>query len=300
MNLFFSQIKSSEAPDRSYVGCEIGSFHIQLSLSADGVLACGSTDTNVYLWDVAGGEATTVRPMAALTGHVAEVTCLSWRHTPEGDASWRLASCADDDGLKHRLWEVNTTQEEEEEAGFVRGKAEMRKDGLNWPPYYSFVGGRCWSCPIQGDSKGCFFDLKAAKLRGRDLEVVKDTLPASPQKGKRGGGDRQRLSELPCSPRKFNVTPNKKKNAGTTPKKLAITPSRKTAAVRPTPTAGLPNLVRDGTSPRTPPPHSSTRVRRNVTSLLAWLGKENELDASNVGVGKCSKFTRGRKRKVPG
>ncbi len=314
--------------ETTYCSPKITLVSCRISLNVDGVLACGSDDTNVYLWDAVGFpdemEDKTVRPLAALSGHVAEVTCVAWCAAASAP-SWRLASCADDD-MRHRLWEVNrddllAAEDEEGGAGSaLKGRAAAREDAAAAvrKARLSYVGGRAW-CESRGDGSKCFFDLDGARERTRNLEtLLPAAVLASPQKGLKEAeskpGSISTVRDLPCSPRKFSVTP-KKRNLPASPRKLTITPSKaKSPWSSPTstnPTSNLPNFVRDGSSPRTRVQRRTTEdggskgKKKSVSSLLlAWLGmperaavqKENDGGVANEEKKKKSECARRQKQ----
>ncbi len=282
-------------PSRAFIGCQIGSFYNKISLGGEGggVLACGSADSGIYLWDVhswrgreevfppsyraGGGEkqrkCLMVSPVAALRGHNAEVTCVAWCKT-----KWRLASCSDD-VLRHRLWELNGDEslERDDEVGLLTGAAKLEEDSKR------LEDRRDTSVITWREEDECFFDLAKARQKGRHLDTLDaNTSLRSPRKGVGRSEPRssQMLSDLPCSPRKMNVTPKKSRDLSSAPRKLVISPKKK-GGLFSSPTCDLPNLVRDGRSPHhmhsSGSPRSSAKARsdrgRRALSLLQWLGK---------------------------
>nr|CAG8545065.1 2012_t:CDS:2 [Entrophospora candida]CAG8625375.1 592_t:CDS:2 [Entrophospora candida] len=78
------------------------SFYVKMAISPnDQYLACGSTDKNIYIWEV---DYPDVSPIV-LKGHDNEVTSLSW--SKDFDI---IASCSDDASL--RIWRIDYSSDE--------------------------------------------------------------------------------------------------------------------------------------------------------------------------------------------
>ncbi len=250
-------------PVKTFVGGGERSFFSRISVGGPGnsLLASGSKDSNIYLWDVnrqpwlaEDGRDVEVEPLAVLTGHSDEVTCVAWCREPQALA--RLASCSDDD-VRHRLWESvgarwgQDPDESQAEGVVFRGWAERRN--ANPVPLQLLRGSR--PVRLHPDDESEFVTVNKQRSWKKTRNVTRESSPPPP-------ASRATLG-LPCSPRKLVLTPSK------SPRKLSVAVSPRKRM-----TANLPNLVRDGNSPHRREV-ARAKVRRRP-SLLAWLNKSEE------------------------
>ncbi|CAL4152658.1 unnamed protein product, partial [Meganyctiphanes norvegica] len=107
-------------PVAEYYGHINLTYFVKSCLSPCGnYLLSGSSDNCAYIWltDRPG------KPIAALTGHFAEVTSVAWCPVDRE----KLVTCADD--MKHRIFRLKNTQEDDfDERMNMRGKSEPYKD----------------------------------------------------------------------------------------------------------------------------------------------------------------------------
>ncbi len=251
---------SSDACVRKFVGCENNTFFARVSLSGDGrFLACGSTSSEVLLWDTSPHGTDSVEPYAALQGHSNEVTCVDWC-----SSRYRLASCGDD--MRHRFWELDSSPVDDPQD--VVGRAVKCANAVQQPTAarLRLIKGT-W---IPNSSQEKYFLLE-------DGEMTKEKkVCVTPEKKKKKvllevnpclRYPSKNLTNLPCSPKKMQVSPLKT----VTPKKLQLNSI----------TQDLPNLARNGKSPRTPicPPVPRTKKLQSSSPLLSWLKIETKKES---------------------
>ncbi len=129
----FNLSTREERPDRRLVGADLSNFYLRMAVSPDGrYVASGAAagDCTVHVWNVelTNDSRADAHPVARLTGHDVEVTCVDWCGT-----GWKLASCGDD--VKHRLWELDpgslgenaeaAVRREESGVEYYAGEVEM-------------------------------------------------------------------------------------------------------------------------------------------------------------------------------
>lgn len=86
----------NETPVMQYTGHINSTFYVKASLSPDDrYLLSGSSDNDAYIW-----RTDTSEPLLKLSGHEAEVTCVTWCK----DSSNIIVTCSDD--LRHKIWRV--------------------------------------------------------------------------------------------------------------------------------------------------------------------------------------------------
>ncbi|XP_023013694.2 WD40 domain-containing protein denticleless isoform X1 [Leptinotarsa decemlineata] len=104
----------SNEPVMRYTGHQNNTFYVKSSLSKNSShLISGSSDENAYIWDTKLS-----RPIVKLTGHSAEVTCVSWC-----SKDFHIITCSDD--MTHKLWTVEPEELPEDWEVNGRGEAEV-------------------------------------------------------------------------------------------------------------------------------------------------------------------------------
>lgn len=102
----------------------IKSFYVKSCLSPDeNYLLSGSSDDNAYIWNIKNS-----KPLAALTGHNYEVTCVAWsqhQNNLDGGNSC-LVTCSDD--ACHKIWRIGPEELNYDEERMLKGRAEMSED----------------------------------------------------------------------------------------------------------------------------------------------------------------------------
>ncbi|KAK5644268.1 hypothetical protein RI129_008113 [Pyrocoelia pectoralis] len=83
-------------PVMKYMGHKNSTYYVKTSLSPDNkYLLSGSSDHNGYIWNIENSY-----PLLKLSGHDAEVTCVSWCEDMSND----IITCSDD--LSHKIWRI--------------------------------------------------------------------------------------------------------------------------------------------------------------------------------------------------
>lgn len=105
-------------PVMSYTGHQNSTFYVKSCLSADGYyLISGSSDQNAYVWNL--NKST---PLVSLSGHAAEVTCVSWCQRD----NLRVVTCSDD--LKYKIWRIHDENYSDDPEKQETGKAVSLDD----------------------------------------------------------------------------------------------------------------------------------------------------------------------------
>ena len=311
----YNAVTALPQPTAVFTGASIKNFFIKHSLSVCGrYLASGSTDHSCYLWHTAspGG------PVARLGPQEAEVTCVSWRRGQEG---LLLAAASDD--MRHRLWRGSRVRVEQEEVRgraemlgkvdlppvFVspprrsnelvassrtpqRGTPSSRRGGST-PSITSFLtprqsrrdGGTPLKTPVNDVKRGLkrravdFNDENCepvAKEVRTELSSSISSLLQSPS---------SRCSFSPSSYR--SPTKASPRLLASPLRALPLTPARanlsSSLSCHPSPTANLPNLVTDGSSPRALP---SLRPAARTRNWLTELASRRQEQCAKTGEGK--------------
>lgn len=113
-----------QRPQMVYDGLFINTFYIKSCLSPDGkYLLSGSSNNNAYIWNLNNPQ-----PLAELTGHAYEVTCVAWsQHQNNLDGgNMTIVTCSDDSN--HKIWRIGPETIPEDELAFLKGKAEANKE----------------------------------------------------------------------------------------------------------------------------------------------------------------------------
>ncbi|KAI8818529.1 WD40-repeat-containing domain protein [Fimicolochytrium jonesii] len=111
------------SPLRTYSasGFRVSTFYIKTALSPDDTfLAAGSSDHNIYVWELDAGED---RPPLVLRAHTGEVTAVSWC----GGDFGKLASCADDATI--RLWNADLAYDETKQDPAYKSQRGVAEEG---------------------------------------------------------------------------------------------------------------------------------------------------------------------------
>lgn len=302
-----------ETFSRQFGGYENSSFYIKIALSPDNrYLVSGSSDKKAYLWNVEENVSNNeeIAPLGYLDGHSAEVTCVAWC-----DVNWRLVTCADD--MHHFIWEPNRSNDDNVEGkavmsrklnytlptrmcvrnNFVQASPVLKdftKDRIgndntkSKPSQTTKTGSKQKSTLAHGSPSISSFFGKHSLKRSQDDDTLnspnKRRRPLTPTVDNNSNTSppmhmNSMVRNLPCSPQKMNVTP--KKTSRPSPRKLVnISPQKLTVLA--TPTANLPNLVRDGIpeKPKNVTPKASSK--NWLTVLSDQKKKENRTSPSNL------------------
>ena len=273
---FDSTSFESKIPARKLRGAKFDNYFIRLSLSCDGrYLASGSSEVNdefsrVPVWDVSKTDCE--EPAAELLGQwTAPTTCVAWSKN-----DLKLFSCADD--LRHRFWELFADEEvgEEEFRGEARLMATAKKRSLKMIRK-SFVE----SLPLEGTKHFINDENSDKKTFKRKIfqceEGGNDEFKRPPEAKRPRRPFSSSTQNLPCSPKKMNIvhiSPRKSAPSITqnSPGKLSVSFSNPPKIF--SPTTNLPNLVRNGLSPRTK--IISPQPKKSSANWLQQLSEKKE------------------------
>ena len=215
---------------------------------------CGcNPDHCAYVWNTSPYAPR--EPVFKLNGHENEATCVDWCRN-----ELKLATVSDD--KKHRIWRLNRGSELETEVEDYVGQAE----------------------PVEVQYTKSFF------VNDFFREIENEDMIPLPDAKKRRVTARSPLTELPTS---FSAFPNTKsmisprKLSSKSPRKLKIFPKKALFSPPPnshffSPTANLPNFLRDGKSPHEPFPKTKSGCKKSgkITSFYPKLGETSEKSTS--------------------
>lgn len=240
----FNLATYEEKSVRSFRGYENGDnskFFIRMSLSFDDqYLACGSSDQLAYLWSTCPYAPD--EPIYKLTGHESQVTCAEWNKF-----DYTLATCADD--MMHRIWRVQSDEQIEQQ--LIHGRAEVNEE-------------------VQYKKKE---DFLVTDFRNKENEHF---LTPNASKKRR---IRSPFATLPPTQKKFAEFPNSMKST-ISPRKMPVSPRKLLISPRKclfsSPTANLPNWVKDGKSPHLPNNSSGNKKRCTPVDWLTSLRRQQK------------------------
>ena len=293
----YDMVNAFQSPSAVYSGASIKNFFIKMSVSPCGrYIASGSADNWSYIWHTSRPGS----PVARLGPSDSEVTCLDWSHNTHNLLP-DLVTASDD--MRHQLWRHHPDSLEPEEV-WARLELLNKKDEVRVSTKLMVTPSRCTAVTPKTGKKQTP-SIKSFLAAGNSKKV--ETTPINEEK--RGLKRRKSifndenspdssscrnlsasisgLLTSPSSKCTFTAetyrSPTKKvisspvKRPVSTPRQLGsplklFSPLRE-IRVPQSPTANLPNLVKDGASPR-------TAVRREKKTAANWLtvyAKEKKL-----------------------
>ena len=322
----YDMVNAFQTPTAVYTGASIKDFFIKMCVSPCGkYVASGSADNWAYLWNTSSPGS----PTARLGPSDAEVTCLDWSHHTDTNLA-TLVTASDD--MKHQVWRQQPSQLPAEEVWAAlelldkKEEVTVKNRAVETPRRCSVVtprtGGKKQtpsiktfltpgnskkggSTPINEEKRGLkrrksiFGDENSPdKSSCRNLSASISSLLSSPS------------SKCSFTPETYR-SPTKKvvsspmKSSISTPRRIAsplklFSPLREIRQLQ-SPTANLPNLVEDGSSPRTT--FKREKVERSGSNWLTAYAKEKKLEGSSKkkqvtsGLPKSSGFSKVNSKK---
>lgn len=123
-NIYSYNVKAYSKDPMTYTGLKINSFYIKSCLSPDGnYLLSGSSDEKAYIWNIKNST-----PLATLSGHNYEVTCVAWSHHQNNldGGNNTIVTCSDD--AFHKIWRIGPEEVPDDEKILLRGHAVVCDD----------------------------------------------------------------------------------------------------------------------------------------------------------------------------
>ena len=300
----YDMVNAFQTPSAVYTGASIKDFFIKMCVSPCGrYIASGSADNWAYLWNTSspGG------PTARLGPSDAEVTCLDWSHDSLGNLA-TLVTASDD--MKHQVWRPHTAKLPPEEVWAALELLDKKEEvmvvnrALETPRRCSAVtprtGGKKQTPSIKtfltpsNSKKGGTTPVNEEK-RGlkRRKSIFSDENSPDRSSCRNLSASISSLLSSPSSKCSFTPetyrSPTKKvvsspmKSSISTPRRIAsplklFSPLREIKQLQ-SPTANLPNLVEDGTSPRAT--FKRGKLERSGSNWLTAYAKEKKLEGSS-------------------